>query len=75
MDRCPTGSRKCVPACIVGVKVTGHIARKATAGDLFLTVCDYEWKPLRARSGLCSGGFTAIAAGGRLSGCGVGTAT
>ncbi|RQU20611.1 hypothetical protein DF157_09045 [Burkholderia cenocepacia] len=42
------GSRcaECAPACIVGVKVTSHIRREKTGGDLFLPVCDYEWKPL-----------------------------
>ncbi|TXG05343.1 hypothetical protein FU139_26885 [Burkholderia territorii] len=71
LDRCPTGSRKCAPACIVGVKVTSHIGRKTTGGDLFLTICDYRWKPLRVGNGLCSGGLRRIPAERGLSGCGV----
>ncbi|RQR40601.1 hypothetical protein DIE22_04885 [Burkholderia sp. Bp9142] len=65
------GFAECVPACIVGVKVTSHIGRKTTGGDLFLTVCDYGWKPLCAGSGLCGGGSGRILMCGGLSGCGV----
>ncbi|QDW52527.1 hypothetical protein FFI87_019650 [Burkholderia sp. KBS0801] len=65
------GFAVCVPACIVGVKVTSHIGRGKTGGDLFLTVCDYEWKPLGAGRRLYCGGFGRIPANGGLSGCGV----
>ncbi|RQS16651.1 hypothetical protein DIE06_20510 [Burkholderia sp. Bp8998] len=62
---------ECVPACIVGVKVTSHIGRKTTGGDLFLTICDYGWKPLCVGGGLCGGGFGRILAERGLPGCGV----
>ncbi|AYQ41373.1 hypothetical protein CVS37_25710 [Burkholderia lata] len=58
------GSRQPVrgvcPACIVGVKVTSHIGREKTGGDLFLTICDYEWKPLDFLRGLMDGVLTHI---------------
>ncbi|RQZ27746.1 hypothetical protein DIE14_11180 [Burkholderia sp. Bp9017] len=65
---------ECVPACIVGVKVTSHIGRKTTGGDLFLTICDYGWKPLCTGCGLCGEGLEQIQMGGGLSGCGAGKA-
>ncbi|PRD87942.1 hypothetical protein C6P88_28040 [Burkholderia contaminans] len=58
------------PACIVGVKVTSHIGREKTGGDLFLTICDYEWKPLGFLRGLVGGVFTRIPDGFGLSACG-----
>ncbi len=68
------GFAECVPACIVEVKVTSHIGRKTTAGDLFLTICDYEWKPLQASFVLRGAGSGRILAKTGLSGCGVGAA-
>ncbi|RKU04704.1 hypothetical protein C7H84_00615 [Burkholderia sp. Nafp2/4-1b] len=66
------GFAECVPACIVGVKVTSHIGRKTTAGDLFLTICDYGWKPLCAGQGLQGLGLWRASTETGLSGCGVG---
>ncbi|RXV67977.1 hypothetical protein D1006_22415 [Burkholderia stabilis] len=59
----------CAPACIVGVKVTSHIRREKTRGDLFLTICDYAWKPLWFGRGLAGGGLGRVLAKTRLSGC------
>ncbi|AYZ94955.1 hypothetical protein DB771_21200 [Burkholderia sp. AU29985] len=70
MDRCGRHAG-CAPACIVGSKVTSHIGHEKTGGDLFLTICDYEWKPLGFAGCLLGGRFTAIFAGTGLSGCGV----
>ncbi|WP_196487357.1 hypothetical protein [Burkholderia cepacia] len=47
----------------MGVKVTSHIGREKTGGDLFLTVCDYEWKPLGFLRGLMDGVLARIAGG------------
>lgn len=58
------------PACIVGVKVTSHIGREKTGGDLFLTICDYEWKPLGFLRGLIGGVFIRFSDGFGLSACG-----
>ena len=58
------------PACIVGVKVTCHIGREKTGGDLFLTICDYEWKPLGFLRGLIGGVFIRFSDGFGLSACG-----
>ncbi|TCW68061.1 hypothetical protein C5O79_20325 [Burkholderia sp. SRS-25] len=58
------------PACIVGVKVTSHIGREKTGGDLFLTICDYEWKPLGFPRGLIGGVFIRVSDGIGLSACG-----
>ncbi|RQT00828.1 hypothetical protein DF048_00750 [Burkholderia seminalis] len=63
--------RGVAPACIVGVKVTSHIRREKTAGDLFLTVCDYEWKPLGFAQGLVGGCLTRIRGETGLPRCGV----
>ncbi|EKS9798600.1 MULTISPECIES: hypothetical protein [Burkholderia] len=54
----------------MGVKVTSHIGREKTGGDLFLTICDYEWKPLGFLRGLVGGVFTRIPDGFGLSACG-----
>ncbi|NIE55638.1 hypothetical protein F3J12_11160 [Burkholderia sp. Ax-1735] len=58
------------PACIVGVKVTSHIGLEKTGGDLFLTVCDYEWKPLGFFRSLIGGVFARISDGFSLTTCG-----
>jgi hypothetical protein len=55
----------------VGSKVTSHIGHEKTGGDLFLTICDYEWKPLGFAGCLSGGRLTAIFAGTGLPGCGV----
>ncbi|QCY07498.1 hypothetical protein EJ998_31645 [Burkholderia cepacia ATCC 25416] len=60
----------CAPTCIVGVKVTSHIGREKTGGDLFLTVCDYEWKPLGFLRSLLDGVLARIAGEFSLSTCG-----
>ncbi|WP_175850538.1 hypothetical protein [Burkholderia cepacia] len=54
----------------MGVKVTSHIGREKTGGDLFLTVCDYEWKPLGFLGGLLDGVLARIAGEFSLSTCG-----
>ncbi|RQS08190.1 hypothetical protein DIE07_18745 [Burkholderia sp. Bp9002] len=68
-DSVSSGCAGCVPACIVDSKVTSHIRAKATAGDIFLTGCDYAEKPL-GRVGALSGGlFGRVLERGRLSRC------
>ncbi|WP_175812623.1 hypothetical protein [Burkholderia contaminans] len=54
----------------MGVKVTSHIGREKTGGDLFLTICDYEWKPLGFPRGLIGGVFIRFPDGFGLSACG-----
>ncbi|UVE68960.1 hypothetical protein L2Y90_19550 [Burkholderia pyrrocinia] len=54
----------------MGVKVTSHIGREKTGGDLFLTICDYEWKPLGFCRGLMGGVFARVLEETGLSTCG-----
>ncbi|WP_162296934.1 hypothetical protein [Burkholderia ubonensis] len=50
-------------------KVTSHIRRKATAGDIFLTGCDYAEKPLERANAFPGGVLGQIPADGGLSRC------
>ncbi|PRF59461.1 hypothetical protein C6Q09_29595 [Burkholderia multivorans] len=71
-NRWAAGAQDCVPACIVDSKVTSHIGGEKPGGDLFLTGCDYEWKPLCFAGCLPHGGLRVVFADAGLFGCGVG---
>ncbi|RQQ04954.1 hypothetical protein DF164_20675 [Burkholderia stagnalis] len=68
-DSVSSGCAGCVPACIVDSKVTSHIRAKATAGDIFLTGCDYAEKPLGRVEALSGGLSRWIQEDGCLSRC------